>query len=78
MLVHVGQSEHGLVHDAPDVPLRELGGAILHELVNILFHVFKHEVQVVVHADDFFEFDDLGMVELAERFDLAKGHALLP
>ena len=31
---------------------------IFHELVDILFHVLKNEVQVIVDSDDFFQLDD--------------------
>jgi hypothetical protein len=35
---------------------------IFHELVDILFHVLKNEVQVIVDSDDFFQLDDVLMV----------------
>lgn len=52
--------------------------SIFHQLVNVLLHVFKDKVEIIIDTDHFFEFDNIDMVELAEGFDLAKSHALLP
>ena len=35
-------------------------------MVNVLLHIFKNEVEVVVDANDLLELDDVGVVELAE------------
>ena len=53
-------------------------GSILHELVNVLLHVFEDEVKIVVDTDDFFELNDVNVIELSERFNFAKSHAFLP
>lgn len=47
-------------------------------MVNILLHVLEDEVEVVVDANDFFEFDDLAVIQFAERLYFSEGHALLP
>lgn len=62
MLVHVGQPEQCLVHDALDLALGKAGLAVLHQLIDVLLHIFKNEVKVVVHADDLLELDNLLMV----------------
>ena len=62
MFVHVRQSKHRLQHDTLDLLLRELLYSIFHELVNILLHIFKDEVEVVIHPNDLFQFDDLWVV----------------
>lgn len=53
-------------------------GSILHELVNVLLHVFEDEVKIVVDTDDFFELNDVNVIELSERFNFAQSHAFLP
>ena len=78
VLVHVGESKYGLVHDGLDLGFVEALLLVLHQLVDILLHVFKHEVEVVVDPDHLLELDDLLVVEFAEGLDLAEGHALLP
>ena len=78
MFVHVGQSEHRLQHDTLDLLFRELLCPIFHELVNILLHIFKDEIEVVIHSNNFFKFDDLRVVKLAQRLNLSKGHAFFP
>lgn len=67
VLVHVCETQHCLVHDALDLLFRESLGAVFHQLINILFHVFEDEVKVIVDTNDLLEFDDLGMVELPQR-----------
>ena len=76
--VHVRQTKHSLEHDAFDLLLRELLCSIFHQLVDVLLHVLKDEIQVVIHTNHFFELDDLWMVQFSKRLDLSKGHALLP
>jgi len=44
MLVHVAKAEHGLKHDAHDLPFRELRSSVFHKLINVLFHELEHEV----------------------------------
>jgi hypothetical protein len=62
VLVHVGQAEQCLVHDALDLALGEARLAVFHQLIDVLLHVFKHEVEVVIHADDLLELDNLLVV----------------
>ena len=78
MLVHVGQTKHRLEHYAFNLLLGELLRAVLHQLVDVLLHVLKDKVKIVVYTDHFLKFDDLRMVKLAKRLDLSEGHALLP
>jgi len=78
VFVHIGESEDGLVHDGLDFRFVKTFLLVLHELVDVLFHVFKNKVEVIVDPDDFLELDDLLVVKFAERLYLAEGHALLP
>ena len=78
VLVHVGQAKHCLIHNAFDLLLGKRSASILHQLVNVLLHELEDKVQVVVDANDFFELDDLRMVQLAERLNLSQCHALFP
>ena len=78
MFVHVRQSKHRLQHDTLDLLFRELLCPIFHELVNILLHIFKDEIEVVIHPNNFFKFDNLWVVKLAQRLNLSKSHAFFP
>ena len=78
MLVHVGQTEYGLEHDAFDLILGEWLRSVFHKLVNVLLHIFKYEIQVVVYSDHLFELYDESVIQLSQRLDLSKSHALLP
>ena len=78
VLMHVGQTECGLIHDTLDLLLGELRTSILHELIDVLLHEFEHEIQIVVHSDHLLKFDNLRVVELSERLDLSKSHAFFP
>lgn len=78
MLVHVGQSQQSLIHDALNLVLREISGPVLHKLVNILLHVLKDKVEIVVHSDDLFQFHDVYVVQLPQRLNLSQSHALVP
>jgi len=62
VLVHVSETEQDLEHDALDFLLGEWLIPVFHELVDVLFHIFKYEVQVVVHTDNFLQFDDVAVV----------------
>ena len=71
MFVHVGQPKHCLQHDTLDLLLRELLCPIFHELVNVLLHIFKDEVEVVIDPNNFFQFYDLRVVKFAQRLNLS-------
>ena len=62
MLVHVSQTQNNLVDYLLDFSFWEGGRPVLHELVNVLLHEFKYEVQVVVHSDNLLELHDLRVV----------------
>ena len=53
MFVHISQSKHGLEHDTFDLLFWERLCPVFHKLVNVLFHIFKNKVQVVVHSNNF-------------------------
>jgi len=78
VFVHVGQSEKCLIHNGLDIVLREVASAFLHQLINILLHVFKNEIEIVIDSDDLLKFDDVHLIQFSERFDFTKRHALLP
>ena len=44
---------------------------ILHELVNILLHIFKHEVKIVVHTNYLLELHNALMIKFSQRLDLS-------
>lgn len=46
--------------------------ALLHCFVEIVLHVLKHKIELVVLADDLFELDDVRVVELLERLQGTK------
>lgn len=52
--------------------------AIRHQFVQIFFDVFKYKVGFVDHSDNFFEFDDVGMVHFPESLDFGELQAFLP
>ena len=52
VLVHERQALEDLVHDVADVSFREQPVALLHQLVQIAFHVFEHKEQLVVLSYD--------------------------
>ena len=78
MLMHVGQPEHSLVYNALNMVLRKWLRAVLHELIDVLLHVLKHKVEVVVNPDYFLKLDYLCVVQLAQGLDLTQRHALFP
>ena len=59
MFVHIGETEHGLEHNAFDLLFWERLCSVFHKLVNVLLHIFKYEVQVVIDSDDFFQLHDV-------------------
>ena len=64
VLVHVSETLESLVHDGRDLLLWEVLLSVFHELVDILHHVLKYEVKVVIDSDDFFQFDYVDVVQL--------------
>jgi hypothetical protein len=43
-----------------------------------LFHIFKNKVEVIVDSDDFLQFHNLRVVQLAQGLYLSECHALFP
>jgi len=78
VFMHVGETEHCLEHHAFDLRLRERRCSVFHQLVDVLLHVFEHEIKVVVDPDDFLQFDDVPVIKLTKRLDLTESHAFLP
>jgi len=54
MLVHVSEAEYSLIHYAFYFLFGESLFSVFHKLVNVLFHVFKNEVKVIVDSNNFF------------------------
>lgn len=69
VLVHIGQPKQSLVYDTLDLILREIWVPVLHQLVHILLHEFKNEVEIVVDTDNFFKLDDVMVVKLSKTLD---------
>lgn len=72
VLVHEREALEDLVHDVADSAFGKVLFPLLHQLVQVLFHEFKHEEQLVILTNDFLEFDDVGVVHLAQT--LANQH----
>ena len=64
LLVHVGQTLQGLVHDVADEVLREEFLALLHQLVHVHVQKFKNEVQGVPLKHHLVQLHDVGVREL--------------
>ena len=62
-----------LIHDIPDVRLREEFVSVFHQLIQILLHVFKDEVELIVFSNDFAEFDHVGVTQLLQRLHRGQG-----
>ena len=62
MFVHVCKSKHGLEHDAFDLLFWERLCSVFHKLVNVLFHIFKNEVQIIVHSDNLLQLHDVSVI----------------
>ena len=78
VFVHVSESKQCLIHDAFNFSFGEACFAVLHKLVDVLLHIFKNEVQVVIYPDYLLEFNNLLVIQLTEGLDLAESHTLLP
>jgi hypothetical protein len=48
------------------------------ELVDVLLLVFKYYEEFVFVFDDFFHFDDVGVVHFAQRLDFSQVDAFVP
>lgn len=58
--------------DVSDLPLLELTTLFFtlgHKFVEVFFDVFKNEVGFIYYSHDLFEFDDVGVVHLAQSLD---------
>ena len=81
MLVHVREALSSLEYDLLDDSFREFlisfpSGSVV--LVDVDVHVFEDHVKLSVDFEDFLEFDDVRMAELAEGFYFLEGHAFIP
>ena len=66
MTVHIGEGLKCLVDDIADLIFAHwsaVGFVLADELVDILMHVFKYKVELVVVFDQFMEVDDIGVVK---------------
>ena len=78
MLMHVSQALEGLEHDRFDLGFGEVLPSVLHELVNVLFHVFKNEIEIVINSYDLFQLHDIDVVQFPERLNFPESHAFFP
>jgi hypothetical protein len=54
MFVHVSETEYSLIHNTFYFLFGESLFSVFHKLVDVLFHEFKNEVEVVVDSNNFF------------------------
>ena len=66
VLMHIGQTKNGLKHDAFDLILGEWLRPVFHKLINVLLHIFKYEVQVIVYPNHFLELDNECVIQLTQ------------
>lgn len=81
LLVYVEDSFCQLFSDKSNFVLLQFAAflfAISHQFVQIFFDVFKYKVGFVDHSNDFFKFDDVGMVHFPECLDFWELQTLLP
>lgn len=65
MFVCVVKSLQGLIDKAFDkIFLHCLTFILLHDVIKILLHVLKHEMEIIFDSDDFLQLDDVLMVKL--------------
>ena len=58
--------------------MQQMNAPVLHQLIQVLLHVLKDEVEYVVLPDDLLELDDIGVAKLLQGLNLAQIHRLLP
>lgn len=46
---------------------REKFALTSHQLIEIFFHVFEYKIERVVFSDDFFEFDQIRVIQFFQR-----------
>ncbi len=81
LLVDVEHGLRQLPRDEADFLLLQLPPfflAVGHELIEVFLDILKDEVGLVDHADDFLEFDYVGVVHLAQGLDFRQLQTLLP
>ena len=71
--VHVGQSLEQLVHEQSDHIRRQAIGGFLQHFQQVVLDVLKDQVDDAFFAEGFLEFDDVGVFEQFEDFDLSHG-----
>lgn len=63
MFMHKCQPLKYLVHDVSNFGFWEVLVPLLHKLVKVPFHIFKHKEELVILPDDFAQFYDIRMVQ---------------
>ena len=70
--MHECQSIADLAHDVADCSLRVELGAMLDHLIQVLLHVLKHKVQLVVVTAHFYQTDDVHVLQLHQGLQVLK------
>ena len=78
VLVTCGYALEAIVGHEFDLILRQHRNVLRYNLIEIVLHELEDEEEAVFLSDHFLQFDDVMMVELAQRFDLAKLHSFVP
>lgn len=77
--VHVVEAHQSLVKHALYLVLAQPSGlVVLDHVEHVALHELEDQVQVIVHANDFFQLHYVGVVELPQGLDLPQAHALIP
>ncbi len=70
MFMHKCKPLKRLVHYVSYFGFWEVFISLLHHLIQIAIHEFKHKVKLIVLADDFPKLDDIGVVQLFQTLQM--------
>jgi hypothetical protein len=79
MLVSVPETEQRLIHVCLHNFLTHRSAfVVLHDVVEVLFHILKHKMQIIVNANYLLQLYNVGMTKFSQRFHFPQRHALFP
>ena len=70
--MQISDGVQNLIDPVLHAGLGEVPIAVLYLLIQVLLHVLKHEVQLVVLLDDLLQLHGVGVVQLAQGLHLSK------
>ena len=62
VFMHVSEAVKRLKNYALYLIFWERRWPVFHKLINVLFHVLEHKVQIVINTDDLLKFDDIAVI----------------